>query len=80
MIDRLSSLLLDTWNGMRWALPALLVVVGAAVLLIDGHVLWCSLRRGEAGALRRWLMDNFWILVGFALAIYLARHYPHDPW
>jgi hypothetical protein len=42
--------------------------------------LWRWLRGGEPVSARRWITENFWILVGSGLAVYLARHYPRDLW
>jgi hypothetical protein len=79
MIGRIASLALDTLDGMRWLLPALLAGVAIVVLWIDGPRCWGRLRRGGPVPVRRWIAANFWILVGSALALYLARHYPDNP-
>lgn len=80
MVARFVSLMLDTMNGLRWLLPALLVVVAVAVAWIDGNLFSRWARRGEPISLRQWITENFWILVGFGMMAYLARHYPRDPW
>jgi hypothetical protein len=79
MIGRLASLVLDTMSGMRWLLPVLLAGVAVAVLWSDGPLFCRWLRRGERVSAQRWIRDNFWILIGFAMALYLAWHYPHNP-
>jgi hypothetical protein len=78
MVDRLAGLILDTWSGTRWLLPTVAGGVAAAMLWIDGHLLWRWLRKGETISVQRWVRDNFWILIGFMLAVYLACHYPRD--
>jgi hypothetical protein len=80
MIARFASLVLDTMDGLRWLLPGILVAVTAVVLVLDGHVILRGLRQRERFSAGSWLTDNFWILVGSALALYVMWHYPRDPW
>jgi hypothetical protein len=80
IVNRFASLILDTMNSLRWLLPALLVIVAVGVLWIDRPLFCGWLRRGEQISGRQWLADNFWILVGIAMALYLACHYPRSPW
>jgi hypothetical protein len=67
-------------ESLRWLLPVLLVVVVAALLVLDGHILLRGMRPSERSLLRTWLASNFWILLGCLLALYVVAHYPRDPW
>jgi hypothetical protein len=73
-------MVLDTMDGLRWLLPGILVAVTIVVLLIDGHVILRGLRQRERASLGAWLTDNFWILVGSIMALYVMWHYPRDQW
>ena len=80
MIARAGSLVVDTMASLRWLLPVLLVIVVAALLCLDGHLLVRGVRPSERSSLGVWIADNFWILVGCLLALYIVAHYPRDPW
>src|SRR5205823_616375 len=76
MIARAGSLLVDTMASLRWLLPVLLVIVAAALLCLDGHLLVRGVRPSERSSLGVWIADNFWIVVGCLLALYVVAHYP----
>jgi hypothetical protein len=80
MVVRIASLALETMDGLRWLLPAILAAVVLAVVCLDGHLIWRGTGRRERASAGQWIADNFWILVGSLLAIYVVWHYPHDPW
>ena len=80
MTARFASLVLGAMDGLRWLLPGILVVVTLAVLALDGHVILRGLRQRERSSLGTWVADNFWILTGSVLALYIMWHYPRDPW